>query len=361
MKTMRSRKVFILVATILIATIWLCRRSFSFSFCSSTVDIETNDRVNINHIKHRNCKLTSEYVSSSWERTWIENIAFWKSDERNWSTGCGEIRKDKKYLDLFQDLTEYQLDENFLGTSKDDLLAQVFSYHRMYDSCTKRVQYMYIEPLVSFLRHPAAVCFRNDTGIISDKSYIILPSSKSFIRKEGKNYLFDVGASVYDSGLGGDSQKWFIENYRAKGIEFDHIYGWEAKITEPSEQWNSMPPEIMRKTSWYNIPANSEKDNPNNPWTFVREITKAEDFVAVKIDIDNPEIEIELVLQLLNDPVLLDLVDEFYFEHHVHGSPMQYQGWGDLRFQNVSYPGVEHSYKIFETLRERGVRAHSWV
>ena len=173
--------------------------------------------------------------------------------------------------------------------------------------------------------------------------------------------MFDVGASVYDSGLGGDSQKWFIENYRAKGIEFDHIYGWEAKITEPSEQWNSMPPEIMRKTSRYNIPANSEKDNPNNPWTFVREITKAEDFVAVKIDIDNPEIEIELVLQLLNDPVLLDLVDEFYFEHHVNGSPMQYQGWGDLRFQNVSHPGVEHSYKIFETLRDRGVRAHSWV
>lgn len=122
-----------------------------------------------------------------------------------------------------------------------------------------------------------------------------------------------------------------------------------------------MPPEIMRKTSWYNIAASSEKENPNNPWTFVLEIAKAEDFVAVKIDIDTPEIEIELVSQLLEDPVLLNLVDELYFEHHVHGSPMQYQGWGDLRNQNVSHPGVEDSYKIFKTLRERGVRAHSWV
>ena len=173
--------------------------------------------------------------------------------------------------------------------------------------------------------------------------------------------MFDVGASVYDSGLGGDSQKWFVENYRRKGIEFDHIYGWEAETIDPLEQWNSVPPEIMRKTSWYNIAASSEKENPNNPWTFVREIAKAEDFVAVKIDIDTPEIEIELVSQLLEDPILLNLVDELYFEHHVHGSPMQYQGWGDLRNQNVSHPGVEDSYKIFKTLRERGVRAHSWV
>ena len=56
--------------------------------------------------------------------------------------------------------------------------------------------------------------------------------------------------------------------------EIDHIYGWEAETIDPLEQWNSVPPEIMGKTSWYNIAASSEKENPNNPWTFVREIAK---------------------------------------------------------------------------------------
>ena len=360
---MRSKRVSIVFATTFTVSIWLSRSSSFFSCTSKLGTQYETDRVNIsqNKYEYSNCKVSSEYVASPWERTWTENIALLKSDERGWSRGCGQIQEDIKYLTLFQELTNIELAETFIRRRNDELLAQVFSYHQIYDSCTKKAQFMYIEPLVSFLRHPAAICIQNGTGILFDKSYIILPSSESIIRKEGKNYLFDVGASVYDSGLGGDSQKWFVENYRRKGIEFDHIYGWEAETIDPLEQWNSVPPEIMRKTSWYNIAASSEKENPNNPWTFVREIAKAEDFVAVKIDIDTPEIEIELVSQLLEDPILLNLVDELYFEHHVHGSPMQYQGWGDLRNQNVSHPGVEDSYKIFKTLRERGVRAHSWV
>jgi len=84
---------------------------------------------------------------------------------------------------------------------------------------------------------------------------------------------------------------------------------------------------------------------------------------VVKIDIDTPEVEIMLVMQLLEDEILLGLVDEFYFEHHVHGNPMQFRGWGNLRRknENMLHPGIEHSYKIFQLLREKGVRAHSWV
>jgi len=315
------------------------------------------------------CHITIlEYVSSTWESIWIKNIAKWKSDESGWPTGCMQLKKTKEYVDFFEkyvsDPHKYLANFNSVYSElpSNNMLQQVFSHHRVYDSCSKQERLIYIEPLVSFLRHPGAVCFSTNQ---QDKSYLMIPSSSDIVlkgfKKGFKKIFFDVGASIYNAGAGGDSQKWFVDNFRSKGIEFDHIYGWEANPTNPSEHWNTVPPDIKRKSSWFNVPASSEKGHPDNPWTFVREIAKSNDFVVVKIDIDTPLVEVELVKQLLEDPVLLRLVDEFYFEHHVHGSPMQFLGWGDLRGQKVSYPGLEDSYKIFQKLREKGVRAHSWV
>jgi len=305
-----------------------------------------------------------DYVSSSWERSWMQSISLWKSDDREWTTGCKQMQKDKEYLQFFEKFSSDAprlLSETGIAKDKHhERLQQVFSFHRVYDSCLGKESFLYIEPLVSFLRHPGAVCFGNS---VRDKSYLMLPSSTSIINKGSKKYFFDVGASTYVAGRGGDSQKWFVDNYRLQGIEFDHIFGWEANPTKPSKQWNSVPPDIKRKSSWYNIPASSEKGHPDNPWSFVREIAEKKDFVVVKIDIDTPEVEIKLVMQLLEDEVLLSLVDEFYFEHHVHGNPMQFRGWGNLRRknENIPHPGIEHSYNIFQILREKGVRAHSWV
>lgn len=311
------------------------------------------------------CEITVlDYVSSSWERSWMQNISRWKSDDRGWTTGCKQMQQDKEYLQFFEKFSSDPLrlinETDIVKGKHHERLQQVFSFHRMYDSCSGKENFLYIEPLVSFLRHPGAVCFSNNA---QDKSYLMLPSSSSIINKGAKKYFFDVGASTYVAGLGGDSQKWFVDNYRLQGVEFDHIFGWEAKPTKPSKQWNSVPPDIKRKSSWYNIPASSERGHPDNPWTFVRAIAKKEDFVVVKIDIDTPKVEIMLVMQLLEDEVLLGLVDEFYFEHHVHGNPMQFRGWGNLRRknENVPHPGIEDSYKIFQILREKGVRAHSWV
>ena len=40
--------------------------------------------------------------------------------------------------------------------------------------------------------------------------------------------------------------------------------------------------------------------------------------MVVKLDIDNNPLETLLVRQLLADPELVNLVDEFFWEHHVH-------------------------------------------
>ena len=190
---------------------------------------------------------------------------------------------------------------------------------------------------------------------------MLVPFAHEIPESGGVKYLFDAGASTYDTGAGGASQSWFVDTYRARGIEFDRIFGWEAAVTDPRTQWDVVPADIKRKTSWYNIPATTGIGDADNPLTFVKELAKAEDFVVFKLDIDAPLIEIELIKQILADDVLKSLIDEFYFEHHVTGSIMQWHGWGDLRDTNTPLGDIVHSYDIFKTLRESGIRAHSWV
>ena len=139
------------------------------------------------------------------------------------------------------------------------------------------------------------------------------------------------------------------------------IFGWEAAVTDPIKQWSKTPPDIKRKTSWYNIPAEIGVGHPDNPLTFIKELTKPEDFVVFKLDIDTPAVEVALVQQIMDDPELHELIDEFYFEHHVTGSPMQWHGWGDLSSSTLPLGDIEDSYFIFSLLRGKGIRAHSWV
>ena len=76
--------------------------------------------------------------------------------------------------------------------------------------------------------------------------------------------------------------------------------------------------------------------------TFIKELTTPEDYVVFKLDIDAPAIEIALVQQIMGDRELLALIDEFYFEHHVTGSPMQWKGW-------VIFRPIKHNLATYRT------------
>lgn len=77
--------------------------------------------------------------------------------------------------------------------------------------------------------------------------------------------------------------------------------------------------------------------------------------VIVKLDIDTPDIENPLARQLLENERLQEIVDVFYFEHHVLlGELAPY--WGS------SMRGtLQNSIELFTGLRKAGVDAHSWV
>ncbi len=57
---------------------------------------------------------------------------------------------------------------------------------------------------------------------------------------------------------------------------------------------------------------------------------------------------------MMNDPAVRELVDEFYFEHHVD-NPIMRKYWGPV-------PGTSFadSYSVMLKLRRAGVRSHWW-
>ena len=69
-------------------------------------------------------------------------------------------------------------------------------------------------------------------------------------------------------------------------------------------------------------------------------------------------IEEQLIAQILEDREISSRIDDFYFEHHVLGSPMYFEGW---RRGPPLTRTLADSYTTFTRLRELGIRAHSWV
>ena len=87
-----------------------------------------------------------------------------------------------------------------------------------------------------------------------------------------------------------------------------------------------------------------------------------QDFVSFKLDIDHPNIEMPIALNILSDPSISSLIDEFFFELHFRCEVMSSCGWGKYvpKTQNGFTLDRAHSLKLFRDLRELGIRAHIW-
>ena len=105
--------------------------------------------------------------------------------------------------------------------------------------------------------------------------------------------------------------------YSKFGFKFDHIYAYEISKTEPANVFKQVPDELMASFHWINVGVSSEQGNKLNPFTTLLNNFNQDDFVVVKLDIDTPALENKLAMQLRDDPKLLELVDVFYYEHHV--------------------------------------------
>lgn len=94
-----------------------------------------------------------------------------------------------------------------------------------------------------------------------------------------------------------------------------------------------------------------------NPLHSILSTFDEDDFIVIKLDIDTNFIELPLAQQLLaggKDGIYHKIVDQFYFEHHVHLDELA-PCW------NSSMIGsIKDTLDLFYGLRKIGVPAHFW-
>ena len=104
------------------------------------------------------------------------------------------------------------------------------------------------------------------------------------------------------------------------------------------------------------------RSEPNSVINFIQNLAVPEDFVSFKLDIDTSKIELPIAMDILHDPSVTELIDEFFFELHYRCEIMMYCGWGN-RIPEKDQGLVLDRPRILEffgDLRRKGIRAHIW-
>lgn len=332
------------------------------------------------------CAPVVKYRSSPWEKLWLDNV-------RNWQDGkiCDALKEQVREIDQFLwDSCTHAVDDRtcaisdnvghvmvfhrdtgklekastkVLDPKKVRLTAdrnfsdKVWSYFEHINPCTGETRREYIEPLVSHLRHPLTGCSLPDKMKVHlvDRSYVVPPQ---FSADGKKAYLFDAGASTWNSGAGGPSLSFFTSWWQDYvGVTFDHIEAWEG--TTPSEQFYATVPEQWKsKTQYHQKWITTSPDKMPFIPTVIQQSTSKDDYVMFKLDIDSAKVETDIVYYLLHhSDDELQWIDEFLWEHHVDNYLMNH-AWGKAVDAKMD---ISESYEFFLRLRKLGIRAHSWI
>ena len=147
-----------------------------------------------------------------------------------------------------------------------------------------------------------------------------------------------------------------------RGISFDSIFGWEMTLLKPSQFWSFVPNGIKNIYHFFNVPVGSSYSGEISVLRTIAEVATPQDFVAFKLDIDHPGVELPIAVQLARDPSLGALVDEFFFELHFSSELMTECGWGAVDSWNPDFGelSLKTTLEYFLTLRRQGLRSHIW-
>ena len=211
----------------------------------------------------------------------------------------------------------------------------------------------FVEPLLPPMRHPN-FC-HHKKGNILNIEYLVHDFAHMCrkLKPHSRIVLFDMGASPKFAGA--SNPMWKIMNLFGQfGFKFDHIYAYEIKHFDTETVYDLVPRHLQPAYHWINAGVSIEEGHPLNPFTMLLEEYNEDDLIIVKLDIDTPSLEVPLATQLLQTPELWNLVDQFYFEHHVKQEENNFwaKSWGGT---------IKDTLELFYGLRQRGVPAHFWV
>jgi hypothetical protein len=286
------------------------------------------------------------YMPSPLEERWVSNAAAW--GERP----CPHMEKEWALFASW--VPQVQAYEKASANELPAMSRDVFSVFEYRESCTGRTVEIPIEPFAGIGRHPETC---RDSSYVLSKEYLL--TQRRTLPPHRRALFFDLGASLWNSGGGGASQSWLYDVYRRRGLQFDDIYAWEVTKMDPVEVFAQIPGEVRAAYDWFNIPADPQVGAAGNPLTILLQVARPEDFVVVKIDIDNSPVELQFINQIMENASLSSLIDELYFEHHFNMHPMIELGW--VASGSESGMTMVDSARIFTGMRNRGIRAHVWL
>ena len=283
-----------------------------------------------------------------------------------------QIKKAKIWLAQVRTLMTKPGESGSLHDAKDYLSE--FMHTRKCPGKKEEIWVEHIEPLSIHIRHPFAfetlddfkhilkhdLSFKNaykalnisHVGLINNDHILLSPGH----RRLGKKYMFDAGTSSFTSSL-----FWFVCGFGQMGINFDQIFGWEMTLLEPNSFWDEVPSAYKPLYHFYNVPVSGNSSHDNSPLKMIKQIATTHDFVAFKLDVDTPGVELPIAFEILSDRHLNSFIDEFFFEFHFQDEFLAPPGeWNKL----ASYGNFSMTRKgimnFFLDLRKTGVRAHYW-
>ena len=323
--------------------------------------------------------LSTEYQPSAVELEWGANIHLWHTDVCKRAVSDQWLTTFQVIINVLAEQDEGGEDDTKSSVALSSTLAEAehagYLSHMVYKYSNGVERRVALEPLIGLLRDHRSSC-QGDPGtiftpsvgywemMVDKKMWIIMDPERALTAALGRPkmhvaprapayaraLMFDMGGSRFMHAQGG---RWIMRQFSRMGIHFDHVYVWEATPTTTADYYAGAPADALHRVHFFNWPVTTEIDNDANPFTLVKKFATPEDFVVVKLDIDTPSIENALANQLLGDRELQLLVDEFYFEHHVH---MKDFVWPEGTMDGT----LMDSYRIFTQLRNAGITAHSW-
>ena len=320
-------------------------------FAALVLVVLTSDKVTSARFlskSRKECLQFVRYLPSIWEREWLHEAS------SRQSAICdsidGESTNSKVWLAGVLDQTHIHINltEGDVHSSNTpaDPVWPLYLYH---DTCSwkRKAVHMPMEPAVGLLRHPmASPCASGGPALdVQDRSYLMVAPTTLTDYYTGRKLLFDLGTgSSFQSSL-----SWFVDNYSDKGVDFDEIWAWEAAETSSHQYWESVPKEYVSRLHFYNTYA-SEQSSPSSPIGIIQRHFRPGDFVVVKLDIDNENLENILMHDLME---IRHMIGEVYFEKHFDAPEMRpYFGVLDTTYIDA--------LMMFNTFRSAGVRLHYW-